>query len=118
MSHAVNETRARRLAAETRPAILFAYQPAHTLQYPPADFAQHIRSFAHRAPFVVVYGPENIEVPDVWLARLFFADPKIEATCVTVSAPSLDQLRWLVPRGLHRTDRRNGDDPPVVELYL
>jgi hypothetical protein len=60
------------------------------------------------------------DMPDCFIARLWCIKPDgaSEATQVIRAAPTLEEVRAMLPRGLVRTNRRPSDDSRVVEVWL
>ena len=59
------------------------------------------------------------DYPDSWVARRIII--KANKTLMTNDmfiAPSLDEVRALLPRGLYRLDRLRQDDPVIAEVWL
>lgn len=57
--------------------------------------------------------------PDMFVARKWCCDgPTMLATDDMFVAPTLEELRRLLPVGLYRLRRQLGDDPKIVETWL
>lgn len=118
MSFAFQPEAPPRFNAETRPRIWAAHRADATFDFAPGQEATAVRQFAHACPFYVIYGPDNLDRPGRYLARLFFGRPKVEPTNYVLEAIDLARLRARLPGGLHQAPRAAGDDAAVVELYL
>jgi hypothetical protein len=55
------------------------------------------------------------DMPDAYVARLFLTGKPTEQV---VQAPTLDEVRALIPPGLYRMPRQPGDDPVIVETWF
>jgi hypothetical protein len=107
-----------RFEPDTRPPIWGTHRAAMTQQVTPDHIPLYLRAFPHRRPFWVIYGPDNIDMPGVHLARLFFGAGPFEPTNFVVSAPDLEHLRSKMWPYAIRAERRKGDCVSVLELYL
>jgi hypothetical protein len=59
------------------------------------------------------------DYPDGYIARLFIIDSRNpRATSVSVTAPTLEEVRKLLPPGLYRLHRSPEDEPQIVETWL
>lgn len=57
--------------------------------------------------------------PDRFVARRWFTlDGKVVQTNDVVTAPTLDEIRALMPTGFVRFARHGLDDPSIVEVWL
>jgi hypothetical protein len=57
--------------------------------------------------------------PDArWVARRFEVTNVVKPTNDMFVADSLNELRILLPRGLHCMPRQPDDDPTIVEVWL
>lgn len=62
-----------------------------------------------------------LDYPDFWVVRRWFVvsgNPEPVADVLPRIASSLAEARSLVPKGLYRLHRQEGDDPFVVETWL
>lgn len=62
----------------------------------------------------VVYD-HPLDRPGMWVARKWILD---EPTGITLAAPTLDDLREMLPEGLYMMPRQEGDDPVIVETWF
>jgi hypothetical protein len=77
--------------------------------------AQHLQMGSENASTTLiwtVYGS-----PDKFVARPCYTLGGIMPIPVHLEAPTLEQLRALLPKGLTRTDRLPDDDPHVIETW-
>lgn len=58
------------------------------------------------------------DFPDAWVARLHLALPRPEPTAALLLAPTLAELRELLPPGLACLTRDPSDDPVIMESWL
>lgn len=69
----------------------------------------------------VVHGPDTTDQPGLHVARLHaVGDPGAAPPCVgaLLRAGSLEQVRRLLPRGLHRQCRAAADAPTILEVHF
>lgn len=71
-----------------------------------------------RLPMWTVLGPGTSDHPGMHVARLWFTLPEAAPTEVVVRAATLEQLRSLLPPGLDRIPRQEGDDRNILETWL
>jgi hypothetical protein len=64
----------------------------------------------------VIYD-KPLDYPTQFVARLWDAMTS-KPTATFMIAPSLDDLRLMLPPDLHRLDRMAQDDPCIVEVWL
>jgi hypothetical protein len=73
-------------------------------------------------PMWVVYGPGTSDYPGLHVMRMFISRPSgmitVEPTNVLVRAVSLEQIRDLVPLGLHCLARNPHDDANIIETWF
>lgn len=65
-------------------------------------------------PIWVVYEHPS-DYPNECVARLFIGD---QPTHVKLKGETLEIVRRLLPAGLHRLPRMEGDEPHIVECWL
>lgn len=59
------------------------------------------------------------DFPDEFVARAFrVTRGQVEPTNITFTAPSLDEVRAMLPPGLYPLTRNVGDEPQIVEVWL
>jgi hypothetical protein len=58
------------------------------------------------------------DYPDKFVARKWMVTPEPTATHDMFVANSLDEVRMLLPFGLHCLPRMEHDDPAIVEVWL
>jgi hypothetical protein len=58
------------------------------------------------------------DYPDHFVARKFLVTTVTQPTTDMFVADSLEELRSLLPHGLHRLPRFEHDDPKIVEVWL
>jgi hypothetical protein len=58
------------------------------------------------------------DYPNHYVARKFFYKPTVEPTHEMLKSVSLDILRSMLPKDLHRIPRSETDDPRIVEVWI
>jgi len=59
------------------------------------------------------------DMPDCFVARLFLVKAgAMEVTGIFRAAPTLDEVRAMLPLGLYRLPRSENDEPQIVEVWL
>jgi hypothetical protein len=76
---------------------------------------QHHRE---QLPMWVVFGPGTSDQPGMYLARLWFTIPRNTMTSVLLRATNLAEIRDLLPNGLVKIPRSQGDDPNIIETWI
>lgn len=60
-----------------------------------------------------------LDFPEHFVARRFEVQKAVaRVTDEYVQAETLEAVRELIPKGLHRTDRHPSDDANIVEVWL
>ncbi len=72
----------------------------------------------NRFPMWVVYGPHTREYPGQYVARMFVALPKEKVTRFVMTHDTLEELRALLPQGLHCFHRAPSDAPEIIETWF
>lgn len=65
----------------------------------------------------VVYNHPS-DQPDVFVAREMICSAMKVQPGEMFTAPTIDELRSLLPQGLHRMLPMKGDDPVIIETWL
>lgn len=83
------------------------------------DRQVHHFSYEHiskvtRMPLITVYNSPT-DYPGKFVARLWDID---KPTAFVATADTLDELRDSIPDAMHRLDRRQDDDPCIVEVWI
>jgi hypothetical protein len=73
---------------------------------------------AEALPMWVIHGPDTIDQPGLFVARLWQSLPQPNLEAPVVRAGSLESLRSLLPPGLVRLDRDENDAPTILETWL
>jgi hypothetical protein len=71
-------------------------------------------------PMITIYD-HPADCPGDWVARLFLTGSGMSepmATNIVLRAKTLDELREMLPAGLHRLPRQAGDMPSIVETWM
>jgi len=69
-------------------------------------------------PMITIYERPD-EFPDEYVAQLWLMRRGVPVmTGMVLRAASLDELRDMLPEGLHCLPREPGDDEPIVETWL
>jgi hypothetical protein len=71
-----------------------------------------------RLPMWVIYHPITREYPGVWVARMHVALPEARPTRFVITAPSLFELRDLLPPDTTRMARHETDVPEIQEVWF
>lgn len=69
-------------------------------------------------PMWVIYRPTTQDYPGQWVARFNLTLPKDFPSANIVLAPTLDELRDLLPPGLYCLERMHDDDPVIEEVWM
>ena len=80
-------------------------------------FEQMHHDNQHRLPMWTVYESPS-DYPGQYVARMFLVKPQVEATSLHIVADTLPEVYAQLPRGLYWMDRKPGDDPTIVGVWL
>ena len=71
-----------------------------------------------RLPMWTLYGPTTREYTGKYVARMWVTIPESKATRFCILHDTLDELRAMLPRGLHNIGRKPKDLPEIIEVWL
>jgi hypothetical protein len=56
--------------------------------------------------------------PGKYVARMFLVKPNVKETSLNIVADTLPEVYAKLPRGLFWMDRKPGDDPTIIGVWL
>jgi hypothetical protein len=71
-----------------------------------------------RLPMWIVYRPITREYPGLWVARMHVTLPFSKPTRFVITHDTLEELRGVLPRGLHMVSPDQVDAPQIEEIWL
>jgi hypothetical protein len=71
-----------------------------------------------RLPMWIIYNTTTKDFPGKWVARMHLTLPKHEYTSIVTTAATLDDIRALLPPGLHCIGRDPSDDAVIEEVWI
>lgn len=66
----------------------------------PKEVARVLRLHSVHDPYLLVFGPENLDAPGLYVLRVMLAVPEDKATDHQWTASSLERVRAMLPLGL------------------
>lgn len=82
------------------------------------EIAQLLHRYSVHDPYLLIFGPDNLDMPGLYLLRIMFAVPKDQASEHYWTAASLEQVRAIIPSTLVRWPRvRTTSQPALVEQW-